>query len=124
MEYWVYSAGNQLSCELSVYFSGRVNSSVGRCQAKPFLKWVLCRSGLLPIKAELKLQWPAGHYNQSSGGLGCREQKNTSAMEATEILFSYGAEQAQCWLSHLSCSRKMNTNENYSNTPIILLLMY
>lgn len=75
------------------YFSGRVNSSVSRCQAKPFLKWALCRSGLLPIKVELKLQWPAGHDKQSTDGLGCRVYKTTSVMEAPETLFSHGTEQ-------------------------------
>jgi hypothetical protein len=60
-----------------VYFSERVNSSVGRCQAKPFLKWALCRSGLLPIKAELEPPWPAGHCKQGSDGLGYRVKKKT-----------------------------------------------
>jgi len=37
-------------------FSGRVNSSVGRCRAKPFLKWALGRSGLLHVKADSESQ--------------------------------------------------------------------
>lgn len=43
--------GSEVFC-----FWGRVNASLGRCRAKSFLKWALCRSGLLHIKAESELQ--------------------------------------------------------------------
>ncbi|KAG3275160.1 hypothetical protein H1C71_020717 [Ictidomys tridecemlineatus] len=42
--------------------NGRANYSVGRCQTKAFLKWALCRSGSLHMKAESELYRPTGHY--------------------------------------------------------------
>ena len=81
--------GSEVFC-----FSGRVNSSLGRCRAKPFLKWALGRSGLLHVKADSELQVAHGTLKPKQfltllTVWGRAHTRTFLSVEAPSILLSY-----------------------------------
>lgn len=68
-------------------FSGRLNSSGGRCQAEPFLKRALHRNALLHNKAELELQ--AACETLHSSDLWCYWLSQGEPTQNTTVSGSY-----------------------------------